>query len=234
MFEGKHIAAIIPARNGSKGLPGKNIKLLCGKPLIEHTLDCCRKSGIVDLMVLSTDSRKIAETIKAPDVSVLIRPAELATDDAKGIDVFIHAVEWIKANHRSFDYFFYLQPTSPLRAPFDLVGAVETAIDKDADTVIGVTPCEHPPYWTNTLPSDRSMKDFIRPEIMGQNRQELPTFYRLNGAIYLVKNRNTFQDFSFFSERTYAYVMPNERSVDIDSKIDFALAEVLLRESTIS
>lgn len=73
-------------------------------------------------MVLSTDSRKIAETIKAPDVSVLIRPAELATDDAKGIDVFIHAVEWIKANHGSFDYFFYLQPTSPLRAPLDLGG----------------------------------------------------------------------------------------------------------------
>jgi len=233
MYKGRNIAAIVPARSGSKGLPGKNIKPLCGKPLIAHTLDCCRQSGIVDLMVLSTNSSEIAEKTKAPDVSVLMRPADLATDEATGIDVFIHAIEWINTNHGQFDYFFYLQPTSPLREPFDLVGAIEVAIEKNADTVIGVTPCEHHPYWANTLPPDGSMKNFIRPEIMGQNRQQLPTFYRLNGAIYLVRSRNDFRNFSFFSEETYAYIMPNERSVDIDSKIDFALAEVLLRESTI-
>ena len=100
--------------------------------------------------------------------------------------------------------------------------------------MISVTPCEHHPYWSNTLPADGSMEGFVRPEVMGRNRQELPTYYRLNGAIYLAKDKNSFKDFSFISKGAYAYIMPIERSVDIDSRVDFALAEVLLRESKIS
>ena len=98
MYKGKSIAVIVPARGGSKGLPGKNIKPLCGKPLIVYTLDCSRNSGIADLIVLSTDSVEIAKIAGAPDVWILKRPIELATDDTKGVDVFIHAVDSIKKN----------------------------------------------------------------------------------------------------------------------------------------
>jgi len=134
----------------------------------------------------------------------------------------------------SFDYYFYLQPTSPLRSPEDLKGAMDVAIDKGAETVIGVTPCEHHPFWSGELEPNGSMKDFLRPEIAGLNRQDLPQFYRLNGAVFLAKGRESFDGFSFLAAGTYAYVMPNDRSVDIDSEVDFVLAEVMMRASQVS
>jgi len=152
MYMGKSVAAIAPARGGSKGLPGKNLRLLAGKPLIMHTIDCARISGICDLIAVSTDSVDISSVVSAPDVMVIDRPAELATDESKGVDVFIHAVKVIEDTEAAFDFYFYLQPTSPLRLPRDITGAI-VAIKMNADTVIGVTPCEHHPYWTNGLGS---------------------------------------------------------------------------------
>lgn len=234
MYKGKSIAVIVPARGGSKGVPGKNLKPLNGKPLIAHTLDCARVSCIVDLLAVSTDSHEIACVAEAPDVRIIDRPPVLATDNAKGVDVFIHAVEHIREMVGSFDYYFYLQPTSPLRAPEDLMGAMDVAIDKGVETVIGVTPCEHHPYWSGTLGPGGSMKDFLRPEIVGLNRQDLPVFYRLNGAVFLAAERDSFDGFSFLATKAYAYVMPNDRSVDIDSEVDFALAEVMIRARQVS
>lgn len=234
MYKNRSVAVIVPARGGSRGVPGKNLKNLDGKPLIAHTLDCARHSGIVDLLVVSTDSPLIVRAVEAPDVVIIDRPAALATDDARGVDVFIHAVDSIRETKGPFDYYFYLQPTSPLRAPEDLIGAMNIAMDKGAGTVVGVTPCEHHPLWSNVLPADGSMEGFIRPDAIGLNRQELPTYYRINGAIYLVSDRDSFQGFSFISGDACACIMPNERSLDIDSKVDFALAEVILRANQIS
>lgn len=234
MYMGKSIAAIVPARGGSKGLPGKNLRLLGGKPLIMHTIDCARMSGICDLIAVSTDSEDIASAVSATDVMVINRPSELATDESKGVDVFVHAVKVIEDTEGVFDYYFYLQPTSPLRLPGDITGAMDLALERNADNVVGVTPCEHHPFWSGILGPDGSMEEFIKPGIQGRNRQELPPFYRINGAIYLAARRNSFSGFSFVTKETFAYVMPNERSVDIDTRLDLALAEVLLRESQIS
>lgn len=234
MYRSKSVAVIVPARGGSKGVPGKNLKHLNGKPLIAHTLDCARASGIVDLLAVSTDSPLIARAADAPDVLIIDRPASLATDTAKGVDVFIHAVDSIRQRKGPFDYYFYLQPTSPLRAPADLAGAMDVAIEKGASSVVGVTPCEHHPFWSGVLPPDGSMTGFLKPGTAGLNRQELPPCYRLNGAIFIAGERDSFDGFSFLARGAYAYVMPNERSVDIDSTLDFAVAEVLIRESKIS
>lgn len=234
MYKNRSVAVIVPARGGSKGVPGKNLKHLNGKPLIAYTLDCVRASGIVDLLAVSTDSPLIARAAEAPDVLIIDRPPTLATDTAKGVDVFIHALDSIRETKGPFDYYFYLQPTSPLRAPEDLIRAMDVAIEKGASAVVGVTPCEHHPLWSGTLPQDGAMTEFIKPGTSGLNRQELPACYRLNGAVFLAAERDSFNGFSFLSLGTYAYVMPNERSVDIDSILDFALAEVLIRESQLS
>jgi CMP-N-acetylneuraminic acid synthetase len=231
MYHKKRIAAVVPARGGSKGLPGKNICLLAGKPLILHTIDCVRAAGCVDYLVVTTDSHEIADVVRAVEVDVIERPASLATDNASGRDVFVHAVTWIEESVGAFDYFFYLQPTSPLRAPEDIVGALCRAFATGAETVLGVTPCEYHPFLCAQLADNGSMQKFLeRGEV--PNRQELPVFYRINGAIYLVKRRSEWKDFRFVAEGAFAYKMPPERSVDIDTVFELRFAEMLLSEKT--
>jgi len=123
-----------------------------------------------------------------------------------------------------------LQPTSPLRTSKDIINAVKLAFEKDADVILSVCEAEHSPLWTNILPNDFSMKHFIREEIKGKNRQQLPKLLRLNGAIYLAKVEYFLKTKDWFGEKSYAYIMPRERSIDIDDYIDFKLAEILMEE----
>lgn len=230
MFKNKKILTLIPARGGSKGLPGKNIKEIAGKPLIVWTIQTALQSNWLDKIIVSTDNETIASVARQAGAEVpFIRPKHLASDNAKGIDVVLHAIHWFEEKGEYFDLLLLLQPTSPLRTVRDIENAIRLLFEKQAKAIISVCENEHPPYWSNTLPADHSMKNFINFDAI-KNRQKLPTFYRLNGAIYLSEIEYLKQNKGFWGAQTYAYIMPNERSVDIDSLLDFKLAELLLNE----
>jgi N-acylneuraminate cytidylyltransferase/CMP-N,N'-diacetyllegionaminic acid synthase len=230
MYKGKSILALIPARGGSKGLPRKNIRPLLGKPLIAWTIEQALASKYLDRVIVSTDSEEIAEISKKYGAEVpFMRPKKLATDEVKSIDVVLHAVKWMEENDGSYDLLMLLQPTSPLRTVEDIDKAVELLFGKGAIAVVSVCKVDHHPYWSNVLPEDGCMENFIRPEAINKNRQGLPIFYRLNGAIYLAYCDYLKQEKTFFGDKTFAYIMPKERSIDIDEEIDFILAELLRR-----
>ena len=232
MINGKKVLAIIPARGGSKGLPGKNIKELCGKPLIAWSIEHAKSCSDIDRIVVSTDDREIAEVAKKYGAEApFMRPAELANDTASTIDVIFHAINWLK-KHEDYrqEYILLLQPTSPLRTIEDIEGAVQKLKDKGAQAVVSVCETDHHPWWSNILPEDGNMKDFLKPEILNKRRQDLPVFYRLNGAIYLADTDYLYKCNGFLGPNTFAYKMPKSRSVDIDSDVDFKLAQLLLEE----
>lgn len=232
MINGKSVLAIIPARGGSKGLPGKNIKELCGKPLIAWSIERAKVCSNIDRVVVSTDDDQIADVAKKYGAEVPFkRPAELANDTASTINVIFHTIDWLR-EHQDFrpEYILLLQATSPLRTVKDIKGATQTLKDKDARAVVSVCETDHHPWWSNTLPEDDNMKDFLRLDILNKRRQNLPIFYRLNGAIYLADTDYLYEYKGFFGPDTFAYEMPKSRSVDIDSELDFKLATLLLEE----
>jgi len=199
------------ARGGSKGIPNKNLKLLRGKPLIYYTIKAVQDSGVFDRFILSTDSQEISVVAKRYGVEVpFLRPEELAKDDSPALDAIEHALKWI------------------VRTAKDICSGIKVLFEKNADMVISVCQTSHPPYWSNVLPDDHSLKGFIKPEHL-RNRQEVPVTYRLNGAIYVAKWDVFYEKRNWYEQNTYAYIMPVERSVDID----FKLAELLLREQGI-
>ena len=233
MYKGKTILGLIPARGGSKGLPGKNIKPLLGKPLIAWTIEQALASKYLDRVVVSTEDEEIAEISKKYGAEIpFIRPKELAEDNTKGIDVVLHAINWMKENDKQkpYDLIMLLQPTSPLRTTENIDKAIELLFLKGAKAIVSVCEVDHHPFWANTLPEDGCMGDFIKREVMNKNRQELPVFYRLNGAIYLAYCNYIKERKSFLGEETFAYIMPKSRSADIDDEIDLKLAENILKK----
>ena len=230
MYEGRRILGLIPARGGSKGLPGKNLRELGGKPLIAWSIEASRQSRFVDATLVSTDCPQIAESARRYGAEApFLRPAELATDTARSFDAILHALAWRQSQGHADDLVVVLQPTSPLRTGADIDRAVELFFARRAEAVVSVCEVEHHPWWTNTLPEDGNMGDFLRPEALNRNRQELPPHYRLNGALYLAAIPFLQEAGSFYGPRTYAYLMPRERSVDIDSGLDLQSAELLLK-----
>jgi N-acylneuraminate cytidylyltransferase/CMP-N,N'-diacetyllegionaminic acid synthase len=231
MDKDKKVLGIIPARGGSKGLLRKNIRDLAGKPLIAWTIETALKSGSFDRIIVNTDDPEIAAVGEKYGAQIpFLRPAELASDQAKGIDVVLHTINWYEARGECFDLLALLQPTSPLRNAFDIQEAVKLFIKKSAQSVVSVCESEHSPLWMNTIGDDLSMKNFLTKEISNTNRQGLKTYYRLNGAIYIADWNYLKENGSFLGEDTYAYIMPQERSIDIDSDMDLKLAEFLLTQ----
>lgn len=229
MYKDRRILGVIPARGGSKGLPKKNLKPLMGKPLIVWTIEQAKGSKYLDQVIVSTEDEVIADiSIKNGANVPFPRPKELATDDAKIIDVIIHAMDSLEMNRDCYDLFMLLQPTSPLRISEDIDCAIELLFARKAQTIVSVCETEHHPYGANILPADGNMQDFLKSEVINKNRQELPTFYRINGAVYLAYCDYIRTRKALIGDGTYAYIMPRERSVDIDSEIDFEFAEYLL------
>jgi CMP-N,N'-diacetyllegionaminic acid synthase len=229
MYGGKSIFGLIPARGGSKGLPQKNIRSLNGKPLIAWTIETARAAKFFDQIIVSTEDQEIVTVAEQYGATVpFIRPAELATDEAKGIDVVIHALNWLTEHEHHYDLVFFLQPTSPLRQTDDIKGCLELFFQKQAGAIVSVCEAEHPPLWMNTLGPDLCMKDFLQKEIADENRQSLSKYYRINGALYLADWDYLMKNKGFMGNETYAYIMPKERSIDIDTEFDLKLAEYLL------
>jgi len=228
MYNNKKVLAIIPARGGSKRLPGKNILDLNGKPLIAWTIEAAKKSINIDKLIVSTDDNNIANISKRYGAEVpFMRPKELSSDTASSIDVILHAINFYKEKNLEFEYVLLLQPTSPLRITEDIDNAFKI-LDNNTKAIVSVCETEHSPLWSNTLPDDLSMKDFISSEIKNKRSQDLHKYYRLNGAIYIagieyLKNNN-----GFLGTNTKAFIMPQERSVDIDSEVDFKLVKTII------
>jgi len=231
MINGRRVVALVPARGGSKRLPRKNILPLCGKPLIAWTIEAALHSKYVDRVCVSTDSIEIAEVCKSIGVDVpWLRPSELAQDTSSTNDVILHAINTM--SDMTNDIVVILQPTSPLRTLRHIDESLELLVGSDAKGIVSVSECEHSPLWANTLPADKGMGDFIKPAIMGKRSQELPIYYRINGAIYaFTKDSLVSHKGIFYSDEVYAYPMERNYSVDIDTELDFIIAEVLLQSA---
>lgn len=224
MYQDKKIIAIIPARSGSKGLKDKNIKELNGKHLIGYTIDAAQNSGVFDNIFVSTDSEKYAEIAKKYGANVpFLRSSENSSDKAGSWDV---VREVLTKLDEKYDIVVLLQPTSPLRTSNHIKEALELFFAKKADTVCSVCETDHPMFWCNVLPENMSMKDFVNPEF-DLPRQLLPKSYVLNGAIYICKTEKL-GDLNFYSDKSFAYIMDKNSSIDIDNKIDFILAECII------
>jgi CMP-N,N'-diacetyllegionaminic acid synthase len=223
--------AIISARGGSKGIPGKNIRPVADKPLIAWTIAAARDSAVFQRIVVSTDSQEIADAAAHYGAEIpFMRPAELARDDTSGTDPVVHAVQWLET-HESFvsEWVMLLQPTSPLRASEDIRRAVALAAQKDTDAVVSVAPVENHPYWTKRIDTEGCLEDFIKLEKPIGRRQDLPEVYALNGAIYLVRRTVLLEQKTLCPQRTRALVMPRERSLDVDTPWDLYLADLILK-----
>jgi CMP-N-acetylneuraminic acid synthetase len=223
------ILAVIPARGGSRRLPGKNVLRLGDRPVIAWTIRAAEGSRLLDDTVVSTDNSRIARAArKWGGVVPFLRPARLATSRASSVDVAIDALGRMEEKTgRRYDYLVLLQPTSPLRTTEDIDNAIRLCVRRKARAVITVSPAEHDPRWTNSLGSANSMKGFLDP----RKRRNRGPFYRLNGAVYVCRADVLRRERTFFpSKGCYASVMPVERSVDIDTRTDFILAEALARK----
>ncbi|AVQ26770.1 acylneuraminate cytidylyltransferase family protein [Fusobacterium ulcerans] len=221
------ILVIIPARSGSKGLKDKNIKMMNGKPLIAYTIEAAQNSKIFEDIIISTDSEKYAEIAKKYGGSVpYLRDKKLANDNAKSSDVILDILNRVE---KKYDSFIMLQPTSPLRTEKNIIEAYKMYLEKKASSVVSVCEMEHSPLWANILNEERRMDSFLKGIDVNKNRQELETYYRINGALYIanVEYFKKYQD--FYYKDSYAYIMEKENSIDIDDELDFKIAEYLIK-----
>lgn len=225
------MVAIIPARGGSKGLPGKNIMPLSGKPLIGYTIEAAQQSNLITDIILSTDDREIAEIAASFGADVpFLRPDHLAGDNCSAIDAYIYTIDKLNTEFGySISDFIVLQPTSPLRSSYDITEAVNLFKTKDADSVISVQKAVHPPVWAKKIRSDGVLVNYFKSDMYNKNRQEIEKAYMPNGAIFIFKYEMLKSEYGYYYEKTYPFVMPAERSIDIDTQLDFDIAEFLLK-----
>lgn len=227
MIDGKTVLAIIPARGGSKGVPRKNIREVAGKPLIAWTIEEAKKSKYIDRLILSSDDAEIIAVAKAWGCEVpFVRPAELAQDETPGIDPVLHALDM----QPGYDWVVLLQTTSPLRSVADIDGCIETCAANRAHACVTVAEAEQSPYWMYTLGSGGAMQPLIAKGKDFARRQDLPAVYALNGAVYVAQCDWLRQHKTFVSGETLGYVMPRERSLDIDTELDLQILNIRYQE----
>ncbi|MCQ2084228.1 MAG: acylneuraminate cytidylyltransferase family protein [Bacteroidaceae bacterium] len=222
------LLVVIPARGGSKGLPGKNIRNLCGKPLICHSIDVARAITSDDNICVSTDSREIIDVVEQYNLKVpFLRPAEFATDSATTNDVLLHAISYYENHGRHYKQILLLQPTSPLRTVNQVREAISMCRD-DIDMVVSVTKSHAPSVLC--MDNEEGFVELVyNKQALG--RQNLPVSYEFNGAIYVINVQNLKEKGLGGFTRRVKYVMPKESSIDIDDIYDFMLAENILKNA---
>jgi N-acylneuraminate cytidylyltransferase len=227
MLGSKKVLAIIAARGGSKGLPGKNLALCGGRPLIAWSALAACGSRFVDRTIASSDDEAILAAARSAGAETpLVRPAELATDDAPMAGVVAHA---IAAAGGGYEVGVLLQATSPLRLTEDIDGALARMAETGARSVVGVTEVDKSPYWMHTLGPDGRLHPLFPERATAARRQDLPPVFVLNGAVYVFDVAWFLREKRFVDDATIGYPMPRERSVDVDTARDLALADELLR-----
>jgi CMP-N,N'-diacetyllegionaminic acid synthase len=225
----------ICARGGSKGLPGKNIRLLGGKPLIVHTLLLAQSSGLFEAVAVSSDSKKILDISKSSGADFCIfRPQEMASDQAPKLPAIQHCVNEVEAiSGEIFDVIVDLDVTSPLRVKEDIAGAVRLLENENVSNVITGCPARRSPYF-NLVEWDR--RGYVRlskpPEQKIVRRQDSPECFDMNASIYVWKREALASCESIFNADTLLYVMPEERSIDMDHEWEFEYVEFLFNKRT--
>ena len=226
MLNNKTFLAIVPARGGSKRLPRKNLLDLGGKPLISWTIEAALNSQFIDHIVMTSDNKEIINIADKFNVKTIKRPDYLANDTSTTFDAIAHTLNHID---KTYDYTVLLQPTSPLRTAVHIDEAIELLERKRADAIISVCEMDHSPLWSNTLDDSGSMQNFLKEEVKGKRSQDLQTYYRLNGAIYICKTSTLLEEKSFFTDQNiFAYRMERKSSIDIDEEIDLNIAKTYL------
>ena len=231
MYKGKRILAIIPARGGSKGLPGKNIRELCGKPLIAWSIEHAQKSKYVDEIFISTDSREIADVAEkygAPCPE--LRPAELARDTAPSSEFIVYTLNKMKNENKPFDYFILLEPTSPLRDVEDVDKSIEMLIDNhEGESCVGVAMSGtiHPAFMV--VKSENGFLKTLMPDDSTLRRQDLPDVYFFEGSVYVSNVEAYLQKRNFYHDKTIPYVVPEWKSHEVDDFVDFTIIEAIMK-----
>ena len=217
MIGNARVLGLVTARGGSKGLPGKNIRLANGRPLIDYTIAAGRAARTVDRLVLSTDDEAIAEVALRCGCEVpFMRPAELAADGTPSIEVVLHALQALPG----FDIVVLLQPTSPAREGADIDATVERMVACAASSCVSVCAVQESPFWMYTQSAEGRLQPLL-PGLSATRRQDLPAVFTLNGAVYAARVPHLQQTRSFVAADTVAHLMPRERSIDIDTLEDF-------------
>jgi len=227
----KTFLCIIPARGGSKSIPNKNVVDLNGRPLISYAIEAAKNSNVFDKVMVDTDSRKIAEVAKRYGAEVpFYRPKRLATDSSLVADALAHALKKIIKKGKKYDYVCLVQVTTPLMVLEDFQNMVSILENKKARMVVSVakTPCNI--KWVQTLSKTGSMEKFGKG-IWNTRRQQFEQTYILNGAIYLGEWNIFYNKETYYSKDTYAYIMPQNRSVDIDCRFDLEFMEYLIKKN---
>ena len=228
------ILAIIPARGGSKGVPRKNLRPIAGRPMIEYTIEVAREvSHLFHRVIVSTDDQEIASIARAAGADVpFMRPDDLASDKSPTLPVMQHAVDFVEQQDDiNIDWVCLLRPTSPLRNADDIEGAVDVALNGETDSVISVVQVHavHPVLMKRI--EDGRLLPFSVEEPEGTRRQDLkPDAYMRNGSIYVTRRDVLMNDNSIWGQSIQPYVMPEDRSVGVDSEMDLKLATLLIEE----
>lgn len=221
------LLAIIPARGGSKGIPRKNIKPLRGRPLIEWSILAARGASCIDRIVVSTDDDEIASVAHNSGAEVpFMRPAELAADGSPGIDPVLHVISVLP----EYDWILLLQPTSPLRNSEDIDGIWQFCQERSSPSAVSVCEVGKHPYWTYQCDTFQRLDPLIKDGPHAAQRQDLPPAYSLNGALYLARSDWLLERRNFVGPETLGYIMPLERSVDLDTPHDWRWAEFLIEQ----
>lgn len=221
--------AIIPARGGSKGVKKKNIRSLGGKPLIHWTINAAMKANGVSRVILSTEDNEIAELCRPTGIEIpFMRPKKLAQDNSLAIDTYIYTLEKLTNEFQyDKDEFIVLLPTNPFRDSIDIENAINIFYDKKADSVVSCCKLNYSSNWIFQVDQKGLIK---KNEQQLKNRQDEELNYLPNGGIFILKNSIIKSSYNYYSDKTYAYVMPEERSLDIDTENDFRFAEFLVSE----
>jgi CMP-N-acetylneuraminic acid synthetase len=222
--------AVITARGGSKGIPQKNVKVLLGKPLIAYSIQAALQSRTLTKIIVSTDDETIAHVSEQYGAEVpFLRPKHLASDNATSLSVLQHAVRYLEEKECFLaDIIVCLQPTSPLRSAEDIDQAVTLCSSSGADSVVSLCQVEYHPYWMKKVVAGSVYPFMEIDDEKYHRRQDLPPVYQLNGAIYVTRRKVLLEEERLLGKHTLPYIMPQERSIDIDTPIDFKIAELIL------
>jgi N-acylneuraminate cytidylyltransferase len=236
MTTGNRIVALIPARGGSKGLPRKNVRLLGGKPLIGYAIEIAQASNLIDRVIVSTDDAEIADVARQFGAEVpFTRPAELAGDNSPEWQVWQHAVRFLQAqeNGANLEVLVPIPPTSPFRAVEDVDACIQLLQECDADMVLTVTPSSRSPYFNMLVCNqDGYVHPAIQPATPIHRRQDAPPVFDGATVAYAVRPEFVLNSNYIFEGKVKAVVVPAERALDIDTELDFKIAELMFAQST--
>ena len=228
MIDNKKVLAIIPASSGSKGIQGKNIINLNGKPLIAYSIEAGLKSKYIDRVVVTTDGKEIANVSKRYGADVpFIRPDYLSSDTAKTIDVVIHCIDEMKRLSEEYDYMVLLQPTQPLRHSWHIDEAIELILEKDEEALVSVSKVKDHPILMRTIDKNGYAINLIEGSST-KRRLEFTDFYKVNGAIYINKINENLNNDTSLNDNKLVYVMDEKYDVDIDEMLDLQIAELAI------